>query len=152
MVSCRYAKIQDVITQENICKHFTVKFSTLSNKKASDKTSKSVRDVFEADVVCYEKTISTSFTIIKRKRLKLMLTPKETVQLQSWICFVIRKISVKLMRRSLSKWNKIDHLCLLQNFFTNRLMFWNYIGNSEKQVSHHLYRGHHMSSLSLVYL
>ena len=54
MVSCRYAKIQDVITQENICKHFTVKFSTLSNKKASDKTSKSsLRDVFEADVVCY---------------------------------------------------------------------------------------------------
>ena len=75
MVSCRYAKIQDVITQENICKHFTVKFSTLSNKKASDKTSKGLRDVFEADVVCYEKTISTSFTIIKRKRLTLMLTP-----------------------------------------------------------------------------
>ena len=75
MVSCRYAKIQDVITQENICKHFTVKVSTLSNKKASDKTSKSsLRDVFEADVVCYEKTISTSFPIIKRKRLTLMLT------------------------------------------------------------------------------
>ena len=68
MVSCRYAKIQDVITQENICKHFTVKFSTLSNKKASDKSSKSVRDVFEADVVCYEKTISTSFTIITEKK------------------------------------------------------------------------------------
>ena len=76
MVSCRYAKIQDVITQENICKHFTVKFSTLSSKKASDKTSKSsLRDVFEADVVCYDKTISTSFPIIKRKRLTLMLTP-----------------------------------------------------------------------------
>ena len=74
-VSCRYAKRQDVITQENICKHFTVEFSTLSNKKASDKTSKSsLRDVFEADVVCYDKTISSSFPIIKRKRLTLMLT------------------------------------------------------------------------------
>ena len=30
--------------------------------KASDKTSKSsLRDVFEADVVCYDKTISASF-------------------------------------------------------------------------------------------
>ena len=48
--------------------------------------------------------------------------------------------------------NKIDHLCLLQNFFTDRSMLWNYIGNGEKQVWHHLYRGHHMSRLSLVYL
>ena len=31
--------------------------------KASDKTSKSsLRDVFEADVVCFEKTISTHYT------------------------------------------------------------------------------------------
>ena len=48
--------------------------------------------------------------------------------------------------------NKIDHLCLLQNFFTDRSTFWNYISNREEQVPHHLYRGHHMSSLSLVYL
>ena len=48
--------------------------------------------------------------------------------------------------------NKIDHLCSLQNFFTDRSMLWNYIGNGEKQVWHHLYRGHHMSRLSLVYL
>ena len=51
-----------------------------------------------------------------------------------------------------SIWNKIDDLFLLQNFFTDRSMFWNYIGNREKQVSHHLYRGQHMFSLSLVYL
>ena len=43
-------------------------FSPLCNMKASDKTSKSsLRDVFEADGVCYEKNISTSFPIIKRK-------------------------------------------------------------------------------------
>ena len=48
--------------------------------------------------------------------------------------------------------NKIDHLCSLQNFFTDRSMLWNYISNGEKQVWHHLYRGHHMSRLSLVYL
>ena len=51
-------------------------FSPLSNMKTSDKTSKSsLRYVFEADVECYEKTISTSFPIFKRKRLTLMLTP-----------------------------------------------------------------------------
>ena len=49
-----------------------------------------------------------------------------------------------------SKWNKIDHLCLLRNLFTDRSIFWNYIGNGEKQVSHHLHRGHHMFSLLLV--
>ena len=76
MVSCRYAKIQDVIIEEKICKHFTFMFSPLSNMKVSDKTSKSIlRDVFEADVVCCEKTTSTSFAIIKIKRLTLMLTP-----------------------------------------------------------------------------
>ena len=48
--------------------------------------------------------------------------------------------------------NKIDHLCLLQNFFTDRSMFWNYVSNGEEQVPHHLYRDHYMSSLSLVYL
>ena len=76
MVSCRYAKIQDVIIEEKICKHFNFMFSPLSNKKTSDKTSKnSLRYVFEADVECYEKTISNSFPIFKRKRLTLMLTP-----------------------------------------------------------------------------
>ena len=51
-------------------------FSPLSNMKVSDKTSKSsLRDVFEADVVYYEKAITISFPIIKRKRLMLMLTP-----------------------------------------------------------------------------
>ena len=51
-------------------------FSPPSNMKTSDKTSKSsLRDVFKADVVCYDKTISTSFPIIKRKRLTLMLAP-----------------------------------------------------------------------------
>ena len=60
MVSCRYAKIQDVIIEEKICKHFTFMFSPLSSMKVSDKTSKSsLGDVFEADVVCFEKTIST---------------------------------------------------------------------------------------------
>ena len=55
--------IQDVIIEEKICKHFTFMFSPLSNMKASDKTSKSsLRDVFEADVVCFEKTISTHFS------------------------------------------------------------------------------------------
>ena len=44
--------------------------------KVSDKTSKrSLRDVLKADVVCYDKNISNSFPIIKRKRLTLMLTP-----------------------------------------------------------------------------
>ena len=63
MVSCRYAKIQDVIIEEKICKHFTFMFSPLSNMKVSDKTSKSsLRDVFEADVVCYENTTSTYFS------------------------------------------------------------------------------------------
>ena len=63
MVSCRCAKIQDVIIEEKICKHFTFMFSPLSNMKVSDKTSKSsLRDVFEADVVCFEKTISTHFS------------------------------------------------------------------------------------------
>ena len=42
-------------------------FSPLSNMKTSDKTSKSsLRDVFKADVVFYDKTILTSFPIIKR--------------------------------------------------------------------------------------
>ena len=51
-------------------------FSPPSNMKTSDKISKSsLRDVFKADVVCYDKTISTSFPIIKRKRLTLMLAP-----------------------------------------------------------------------------
>ena len=74
MVSCRYAKIQDVIIEEKICKHFNFMFSPLSNMKTSDKTSKnSLRYVFEADVECYEKTISNSFPIFKRKCLTLML-------------------------------------------------------------------------------
>ena len=51
-------------------------FSPLSNMMALDKTSKSsLRDVFETDVVYYDKTISTGFPIINRKRLTLMLTP-----------------------------------------------------------------------------
>ena len=36
-----------------------------------------------------------------------------------------------------SIWNKIDHLCLLWNFFTDRSMCWSYIGNGEKQVSYY---------------
>ena len=77
-------------------------FSPLGNIKASDETSKSsLRDVFEADVECYEKAITTSFPIIKRKRLALMLTPycqkKETILSLEFVCFVIRKLSVKLM-------------------------------------------------------
>ena len=73
-VFCRYAKIQDVKIEEKICKHFTFMFSPLSNMMTSDKTSKSsLRDVFETDVVCYDKTISTGFPIIKKKRLTLML-------------------------------------------------------------------------------
>ena len=77
-------------------------FSPLGNIKASDETSKSsLRDVFEADVECYEKTITTSFPIIKRKRLALMLTPycqkKQTILSLEFVCFVIRKLSVKLM-------------------------------------------------------
>ena len=62
-IFCRYAKIQDVVIEEKICKHFTFMFSPLSNMKVSDKTSKSsLTDVFEADVVCFEKTISTHFS------------------------------------------------------------------------------------------
>ena len=77
-------------------------FSPLGNIKASDETSKSsLRDVFEADVECYEKAITTSFPIIKRKRLALMLTPycqkKRTILSLEFVCFVIRKLSVKLM-------------------------------------------------------
>ena len=44
---------------------------------------------------------TTSFPIIKRKRLALMLTPycqkKETILSLEFVCFVIRKLSVKLM-------------------------------------------------------
>ena len=70
--------------------------------KVSDKTSKrSLRDVFEADVECYEKAITTSFPIIKRKRLALMLTPycqkRQSILSLEYVCFVIRKLSVKLM-------------------------------------------------------
>ena len=77
-------------------------FSPLGNIKASDETSKSsLRDVFEADVECYEKAITISFPIIKRKRLALMLTPycqkKQTILSLEFVCFVIRKLSVKLM-------------------------------------------------------
>ena len=77
-------------------------FSLLGNIKASDETSKSsLRDVFEADVECYEKAITISFPIIKRKRLALMLTPycqkKQTILSLEFVCFVIRKLSVKLM-------------------------------------------------------
>ena len=71
-------------------------FSPLSNKKASDKTWKSsLRDVFEADGVCYDKTISASFPIIKRNVDAIL--QKETVQ---FVCFLIRKIPERLMRRS----------------------------------------------------
>ena len=77
-------------------------FSPLGNIKASDETSKSsLRDVFEADVECYEKAITISFPIIKRKRLALMLTPycqkKQSFLCLEYVCFVIRKLSVKLM-------------------------------------------------------
>ena len=77
-------------------------FSPLGNIKASDETSKSsLRDVFEADVECYEKTITTSFPIIKRKRLALKLTPycqkKQSILSLEYVCFVIRKLSVKLL-------------------------------------------------------
>ena len=77
-------------------------FSPPRNIKASDETSKSsLRDVFEADVECYEKAITISFPIIKRKRLALMLTPycqkKQTILSFEFVCFVIRKLSVKLM-------------------------------------------------------
>ena len=70
-------------------------FSPLGNIKASDETSKSsLRDVFEADVECYEKTITTSFPIIKRKRLALKLTPycqkKQSILSLEYVCFVIR--------------------------------------------------------------
>ena len=77
-------------------------FSPLGNIKASDETSKSsLRDVFEADVECYEKAITISFPIIKRKRLALMLTPycqkKRSISSLEFVCFVIRKLSLKLM-------------------------------------------------------
>ena len=77
-------------------------FSPLGNIKASDETSKSsLRDVFEADVECYEKTITISFPTIKRKRVALMLTPycqkKRSILNLEFVCFVIRKLSVKLM-------------------------------------------------------
>ena len=69
-------------------------FSPLGNIKASDETSKSsLRDVFEADVECYEKAITISFPIIKRKRLALMLTPycqnKRSILSLEFVCFVI---------------------------------------------------------------
>ena len=66
-------------------------FSPLGNIKASDETSKSsLRDMFEADVECYEKAITISFPIIK-KRLALKalgvdvdaILPKETVHFKS---------------------------------------------------------------------
>ena len=77
-------------------------FSPLGNIKTSDETSKSsLRDVFEADVECYEKAITISFPIIKRKRLALMLTPycqkKRSILSLEFVCFVIRKLSLKLM-------------------------------------------------------
>ena len=77
-------------------------FSPLGNIKASDETSKSsLRDVFEADVECYEKAITISFPRIKRKRLALMLTPycqkKRSISSLEFVCFVIRKLSLKLM-------------------------------------------------------
>ena len=73
-------------------------FSPLGNIKASDETSKSsLRDVFEADVECYEKAITISFPIIKRKRLALMLTPycqkKRSILSLEFVCFVIRNYS-----------------------------------------------------------
>ena len=80
-------------------------FSPLSNMKASDKIQKSsLRNVFEADVMYYEKIISLIFSIIKRKRLTLMLTPycqkRQSSLSLEFVCFVIRKLSVKLMWRS----------------------------------------------------
>ena len=141
------------MVEEKICKQFSFMFSPLGNMKASDKTQKSsLRNVFEADVMYYEKIIWLIFSIIKRKRLTLMLTPycqkRQSSLSLEFVCFVIRKLSVKLMWRSLfflvyltesyeSIWNKIDHLCLLRNFFTDRSMCWSYIGNGEKQVSYH---------------
>ena len=38
--------------------------------------------MFEADIVCYDKTISSSFPIIKRKRLTLMLTQRSSYRLK----------------------------------------------------------------------
>ena len=147
-------------------------FSPLSNMKTSDKTSKSsLRYVFEADVECYEKTISNSFPIFKRKRLTLMLMlmlmfghiakRDGPVLVLNLFCHqknihkaYVKKYSVLvyLTKGYEGIRNKIDHLCLLHNFFTVRSMFWNYVSNGEEQVSHHLYRDHYMSSLSLVYL
>ena len=143
-------------------------FSPLSNMKASDKTSKkSLRDVFEAGVVCYDKTIPSSFPIIKRKCLTSILTCQKRQSSLSleFVCFVIRKLSVNLMWRSFCylyiqmKVTKLYEIKLTITvcdriffFFTDRSMFWNYIAHGEKQLSHHLYRGHHMFSLSLVYL
>ena len=58
-------------------------FSPLGNMKASDKTQKSsLRNVFEADVVYYEKIISHFFYNLK-KALDVdvdAILPKETVQ------------------------------------------------------------------------
>ena len=105
--------------------------------KTSDKTSKSsLRYVFEADVECYEKTISNSFPIFKRKRLTLMLTPycqkRSPVLVLNLFCHQknIRKAYVKkysvlvyITKGYEGIRNKIDHLCLLQNFFTDRSTF-----------------------------
>ena len=143
MVSCRYAKIQDVIIEEKICKHFNFMFSPLSNMKTSDKTSKSsLRYVFEADVECYEKTISNSFPIFKRKRLTLMLmlmlmfghiAKKDgPVLVLNLFCHqknihkaYVKKYSVLvyLTKGYEGIRNKIDHLYLLQYFFTDQSMF-----------------------------
>ena len=50
------------MVEEKICKQFSFMFSPLGNMKASDKTQRSsLRNVFEADVVYYEKIISTHF-------------------------------------------------------------------------------------------
>ena len=46
------------MVEEKICKQFSFMFSPLSNMKASDKIQKSsLRNVFEADVMYYEKII-----------------------------------------------------------------------------------------------
>ena len=111
-------------------------FSPPSNMKASDKTSKSsLRDVFKADVVCYDKTILTSFPIIKRKRLtsiwRHIAKRDGPVLVLNLFCHqknipkaYVKKISVLLYLTEgyESMRNKIDHPCLLQNFFTERSM------------------------------
>ena len=109
-------------------------FSPLSNMKVSDKTSKSsLRDVFEADVVCCEKTTSTSFAIIKIKRLTLMLTPYCKKRWSNLFVFWSEKYPLSLCEEVIY----IDHLCLLQNFLRGRSMFWNYIGDGKIRVPHH---------------